>query len=138
MASPAVSPRPDPRRSRRKPLRAAPARIRWSIAGIATASLTTCHIAVGADVPDLVRVEAYSFHVVCPGDDYVAQWIIPPNDPGKDYFRIATGDQNLDCSIYDYNRATDADLPRRLCDDPGGLIRGFPLLLILLGAKHCK
>jgi hypothetical protein len=81
---------------------------------------------------------AYLFRVNCPADHYVAQWTPGPGDPGKDYFRIATGDLNADCPIYDYNPYTDAALPRRACQDPGGVSRGFPAALIFLGATHCR
>lgn len=80
----------------------------------------------------------FLFRVNCPGDDYVAQWLPDRADRDKNYYRIATGDANLDCSIYDYDSKHDGALPRRLCQEPGGTIRGFPAFLILLGATHCK
>ncbi len=80
----------------------------------------------------------YLFRVDCKDETYVALWDSGPVDPGKEYFRIATDDRNLDCSIYDYNRLTDRDLPRRWCSGPAGIIRAFPPVLILLGATHCR
>lgn len=81
---------------------------------------------------------AYLFRVDCSGEAYVAQWDSGAVDPGKDYFRIATGDRNLDCSVYDYNGATDRGLPRRWCSGDAGAIRAFPPILIPLGATHCR
>ncbi|MGO9674373.1 MAG: hypothetical protein ACLPSF_09460 [Methylocella sp.] len=80
----------------------------------------------------------YLFRVDCKGAQYVAQWDSGPVDPGPDYFRIATGDRNSDCSIYGYNAGTDRDLPRRWCSGPNGIIRAFPPILIPLGATHCR
>lgn len=93
---------------------------------------------LAADQPGMVPVGVYLFRVECPGDPYVAEWPAGPGDQGKDYYRIATGHLNFDCSVYAYDPTTDAMLPRRLCRDPGGLILGFPVMLILLGATHCK
>ena len=84
------------------------------------------------------HANAYLFRVDCKGETYVAQWDSGAVDPGKNHFRIATGDANLDCSIYDYVARTDRDLPRRWCSGPDGVIRGFPPLLILLGLSHCR
>jgi hypothetical protein len=80
----------------------------------------------------------YSFRVDCKGESYVALWDSGPDDPGQDYFRIATGDRNQDCSIYDYNRRWDHDLPRRWCSGDAGIIRAFPPILIPLGFNHCR
>jgi hypothetical protein len=84
------------------------------------------------------QANAYLFRVDCKAETYVAQWASGPVDPGKDYFRIATGDSNLDCSIYDYNARLDQDLPRRWCSGPDGVSGGFPSFLILLGQSHCR
>jgi hypothetical protein len=94
--------------------------------------------AAAADLVESVPSNVYLFRVNCPMERYVAQWAPGPADRGRNYFRIATGDANLDCSIYDYDARTDAALPRRDCGDPGGVIRGFPGILILLGATHCR
>ncbi len=80
----------------------------------------------------------YSFRVDCKGESYVALWDSGPDDPGLDYFRIATGDRNQDCSIYDYNGRYDRDLPRRWCSGDAGIIRAFPPILIPLGFNHCR
>jgi hypothetical protein len=80
----------------------------------------------------------YLFRVDCKGKAFVAQWDSGAVDPGADYFRIATGDRNSDCSIYDYNGGTDRDLPRRWCSGPAGVIRAFPPILIPLGLTHCR
>jgi hypothetical protein len=80
----------------------------------------------------------YFFRVDCKDETYIAQWASGPVDPGKPHFRIATGDANLDCSVYDYNARTDRDLPRRWCSGPDGVLRGFPPILILLGQSHCR
>jgi hypothetical protein len=85
-----------------------------------------------------VPSNVYLFRVNCPMERYVAQWTPGPADRGRNYFRIATGDANLDCSIYDFDARTDGALPRRDCGDPGAIIRGFPGFLILLGATHCR
>lgn len=85
-----------------------------------------------------VHAKAYLFRVSCADEAFVAEWMPGSSDPGKDYFRIATGDSNLDCSIYDYDVTKDSRLPLRWCSDPGGIIRGFPPLLILLGTSHCR
>lgn len=82
--------------------------------------------------------QIYSFRVNCKDEDYIALWAPGPVNPGKDYFRNATGHANLDCSIYDYDAKTDRNLPQRWCDYPGGIIEGFPVLLILTGMSHCK
>lgn len=88
--------------------------------------------------PAAANAKVYMFQVTCADDKYVAQWTSGAVDPGQDHFRIATGDANLDCSIYNYNPKTDRDLPRRWCSDPGGVIRGFPPILILTGLSHCR
>lgn len=80
----------------------------------------------------------YLFRVDCKGETYVAQWDSGPVDPGQDYFRIATGDRNQDCSIYDFNHRTDQELPRRWCSGDAEIIRAFPPILIPLGFNHCR
>ncbi|MEJ0092428.1 MAG: hypothetical protein WDN46_03045 [Methylocella sp.] len=82
------------------------------------------------------NAKTYQFRVSCADETYIAQW--DGSDFDKDRFRIATGDTNLDCSIYDYDARTDGNLPRRWCGDPGGIIRGFPPALILSGLSHCR
>ncbi|SFK75957.1 hypothetical protein [Methylocapsa palsarum] len=94
--------------------------------------------AAAADLAESAPSNVYLFRVNCPMERYVAQWAPGSADRGQTYFRIATGNANLDCSIYDYNAATDAALPRRDCGDPGGIIQGFPGFLALLGATHCQ
>ena len=84
------------------------------------------------------RAQPYLFRVVCKDEVFVARWDAGAPDPGKDSFRIATGNSNLDCSIYDYDAKTDTGLPQRLCTVPDSIIRGFPPAMILLGATHCK
>ena len=84
------------------------------------------------------HANAYLFRVDCKGETFVAQWDSGAGDPGQDYFRIATGERNLDCSIYDYNHRTDRDLPRRWCSGPDGVFRAFPPILIPLGFTHCR
>jgi hypothetical protein len=84
------------------------------------------------------QAEIYLFRVDCPDGAYVARWETSAPDPGKYSFRIATGNANLDCSVYDYNAKTDRDLPQRLCSIPDSIIRGFPPLMILLGYTHCS
>jgi hypothetical protein len=91
-----------------------------------------------ADLGEAIESGPYLFRVNCPTETYLAQWTPDAMDPGKNYFRIATGDVNLDCSIYDYDPRYDAALPRRACRYPGGAIRAFPALLIPLGATHCR
>ncbi|VTZ25746.1 conserved exported hypothetical protein [Methylocella tundrae] len=88
--------------------------------------------------PAAAKANVYLFEVTCSNDKYVAQWESGDADPGKEHFRIATGDVNLDCSIYDYNPKTDRDMPRRWCSDPNGVVRGFPPILILIGYSHCR
>ena len=68
----------------------------------------------------------YLFRVDCKGETYVAQWDSGPVDPGQNYFRIATGDRNQDCSIYDFNHRTDQELPRRWCSGDAGSHPGIP------------
>jgi hypothetical protein len=84
-----------------------------------------------------VNAQTYLFRVSCADETFVAQWDTSSIDRGKDHFRIATGDSNLDCSIYDYDATTDRNLPRRWCGDPG-IILGFPPFLILFGISHCR
>ncbi len=79
----------------------------------------------------------YLFGVRCNDEAYVAQWDSGAPDPGKEYFRLATGDLNLDCTIHDYDNKTERDLPRRWCREAGGILRGFPPMLIILGTTHC-
>lgn len=88
--------------------------------------------------PQTAAANAYFFKVSCPMESFVAQWASGDPDPGRSHFRIATGDLNLDCSVYDYDPRTDRDLPRRWCSGPDGIIRGFPPALIVLGQSHCR
>lgn len=84
------------------------------------------------------NAKVYSFRVNCSEESFVALWDSGFPDPGIYHFRIATGDVNLDCSVYDYFAKTDRDLPRRWCSDPGAAIQFFPQILILSGASHCR
>ena len=84
------------------------------------------------------QAEIYLFRVACPDETYVARWEASAPDPGKYSFRIATGNANLDCSIYDYDAKTDGNLAQRACSIPDSIIRGFPPLMILVGSTHCK
>lgn len=97
-----------------------------------------CGLLAAATLASPARANVYQFRVDCTGESYVALWDAGAVDPGSDYFRIATGDRNLDCSVYDYNRRADRDLPRRWCSGESGVIRAFPPALILLGATHCR
>jgi hypothetical protein len=53
------------------------------------------------------------FRVDCPHGAYVARWEASAPDPGKYRFRIATGNVNLDCSIYDYSTSFATPDPTR-------------------------
>jgi hypothetical protein len=88
--------------------------------------------------PAAAQANVYLFRVDCKGETYVAQWSSGPVDPGRDRFRLATGNANLDCAIYDFNPRTDRDLPRRWCSGEDGPLRGFPPLLIPLGLAQCR
>jgi hypothetical protein len=104
--------------------------------GLAKSFIISAAIAVfGASA---ANAKTYQFRVNCTNEVFVALWDASSNDPGEDYFRIATGDANLDCSVYDYNTKGDRSLPRRWCSYPGGIIRGFPPILILSGLSHCR
>ncbi len=94
--------------------------------------------AIVAFTASAANAKVYLFHVSCADGAYVAQWDSAPVDLGEDHFRLATGDVNFDCSIYDYDAKADRDLPRRWCSDIGGIIRGFPPALILAGMTHCQ
>jgi hypothetical protein len=84
------------------------------------------------------HAETYMFRVSCADETYIALWDGGSSDPGKGRFRIATGDANQNCLIYNYNAKTDGSLPRRWCSDPGAAIEMFPPILILSGATHCR
>ena len=95
-------------------------------------------VGVALFIASPVTAKTYRFRVNCADETYVAQWDADSPDLDKDDFRIATGDTNLDCSIYDYDARTDRNLPQRRCSGPSGVIRGFPPLLILSGLSHCR
>ncbi len=84
------------------------------------------------------QAATYMFRVSCADETYVALWDGGSADPGSDHFRIATGDANQNCSIYDYDAKTDKRLPRRWCSDPGALIEMFPPILVLSGVLRCR
>jgi hypothetical protein len=95
-------------------------------------------VGVALFIASAANAKTYRFRVNCADETYVAQWEADSPDLDKDYFRVATGDANLDCSIYDYDARTDRNLPQRWCSGPSGIIRGFPPLLILSGLSHCR
>ncbi|WP_374306031.1 hypothetical protein [Methylocella sp.] len=80
---------------------------------------------------------SYLFRVDCGDESFAALWEEPAPDPGRDYYRTATGTLNLHCVIADYDRRTDAGLARRLCRDPGRVINAFPIALIFAGLTRC-
>lgn len=104
----------------------------------AAAALALAAAIPGAHAQTRGDAKVYAFRVACTNDSYVALWNAGEPDPGKDYFRLATGDLNLDCTIADHNPRWDAGLPERWCAHPGPIARGFPPLLIIMGATHCR
>ncbi|WP_026607933.1 hypothetical protein [Methylocapsa acidiphila] len=85
------------------------------------------------------QARTYLFRVSCWDDEtYVALWDGGAADLGKTHFRVATGDANQNCSIFDYDPKADASLPRRWCSDPGAAIEFFPPILLMAGATHCR
>ncbi len=94
--------------------------------------------AAAISAPPSASAATYMFRVSCGEENYVALWDGGLFDPGGDHFRIATGDANLNCAIYDYDAKTDQSLPRRWCSDPGAAIEMFPPILLMAGATHCR
>jgi hypothetical protein len=55
-------------------------------------------VGVALFIASAANAKTYRFRVNCADETYVAQWEADSPDLDKDYFRIATGDTNLDCS----------------------------------------
>ncbi|MDW9766673.1 hypothetical protein [Sinorhizobium meliloti] len=70
----------------------------------------------------------YLFHVSCADKNVVVQWKTGDVDPGREYLRVVTGTHNPDCSITDYNEATDAGLEREVYSHEAGIVRGIPFI----------
>lgn len=81
----------------------------------------------------------YLFSVTCQNrEPLVAQWNTGDIDPGKEYLRVATGQQYPGCSIGDYNEAVDSGKPRDTYSHEGGVIAGVPVLgPIICGLFGC-
>jgi hypothetical protein len=80
----------------------------------------------------------YSFTVSCQANRFVQEWDTGAIDPGKEYLRVATGTKNPNCSVSDYNPATDGGLPKNVASGVGGVIQGIPPVPIICGIFHCN
>lgn len=83
------------------------------------------------------QATTYRFSVSCQDRRTVAVWETGAIDPGKEYLRVITGTKNPNCSISDYNEATDANLPTDRYSDVGGVISGLPPVAIICGIFDC-
>lgn len=79
----------------------------------------------------------YRFHVSCSDKNFVVVWRTGDVDPGREYLRTATGMKNANCSISDYNQATDERLPVDIYEGGEAVIYGFPPVSILCGIFGC-
>jgi len=70
----------------------------------------------------------YVFTVSCPDKRLVVEWGVGDIDPGKEFLRVSTGTKYPGCSVSDYNRNTDSDLPRERFSHEAAVIHGIPLL----------
>jgi len=97
---------------------------------ISTIILTPLHAYAGG---------TYLFSVTClQGESIVAEWKTGDIDPGKEYLRTVTGTKHPDCSIGDYNEATDGNRRKETYSHEGGVIQGIPFLgQILCGIFSC-
>lgn len=80
---------------------------------------------------------SYLFTVSCEGKRFVADWETGTVDPGKEYLRVATGTKNAGCLVADYTPARDKNLHRERYSDVGGVVQGFPPVVIICAIFHC-
>jgi len=96
-------------------------------------------LAIGSSLSGEALATSYEFTVTCQQKQQVVEWKTGSIDPGKEYLRVATGVNNPNCSITDYNSATDSKLPRQTLSHEGGLLAGIPFvgMLVCQWFKKC-
>jgi len=70
----------------------------------------------------------YTFTVNCQNRSQVVEWGVGSIDPGKEYLRVVTGTKFPDCTVGEYNEATDKSLPKDRISHEGAVIQGIPLI----------
>ena len=80
----------------------------------------------------------YKFTVTCQHGSHVVHWKTGDIDPGKEWLRVATGTDNPNCSVSEFNPSTDGSLQVVTRSHEGGVVKGIPLIgTIVCGIFGC-
>lgn len=71
---------------------------------------------------------SYKFTVSCEHQRLVVEWRTGAIDPGREALRVSTGSNYPNCSVSNYNHASDSSLPVQVNQGAVGVVQGIPLV----------
>ena len=93
----------------------------------------TLTIAMTLALVGAANATTYRFKVISPQKGAsVTEWRTGDLDPGQEFFRVRTGQQNPGASITDFNPTADAALPVTVYEGGNAVLQGVPLVKDIL------
>ena len=78
--------------------------------------------------PLIAQATTYEFTVTCQHGAKVVAWHIGAFDLGREVLRVSTGTSNPNCSVSNFNRARDAQLPVEVREGAAAMVQSIPLI----------